>query len=128
MMARHNREGGAMDFKQAIITCLRDKYVDFKGRAGRAEFWWFFLFQVIVMVVIGMVSQTIQSIASLALLLPALGVGARRLHDIGKSGWFQLLWFIPIIGWGILIYWGVQPSGPANDFGAPAEATAPQVE
>jgi uncharacterized membrane protein YhaH (DUF805 family) len=117
-----------MDFKQAVITCLRDKYVDFKGRAGRAEYWWFFLFQVIVMVVIGMVSEMLQGVASLALLLPGLGVGARRLHDIGKSGWFQLLWFIPLIGWGILIYWACQPSGAANEHGAPAEAAAPQIE
>lgn len=117
-----------MDFKQAVITCLRDKYADFKGRAGRAEYWWFFLFQVIVMVILGMVSEMIQGVASLALLLPGLGVGARRLHDIGKSGWFQLLWFIPVIGWGILIYWACQPSGAENEHGAPAEAAAAQIE
>jgi uncharacterized membrane protein YhaH (DUF805 family) len=55
-------------------------------------------------------------------LLPGLAVGARRLHDIGNSGWFQLLWFIPVLGWLVLIYFFVQPSGPANEYGG-AEVT-----
>ena len=49
-------------------------------------------------------------IAALALLLPALAVGARRLHDIGRSGWWQLL-SLTGIGSLVLIYWWVQPSG-----------------
>ena len=89
-----------MDFKQAVIRCLRDKYVDFNGRAGRSEFWWFALF--------------------------CLAVGARRLHDMGKSGWFQLLWLVPVLGWAVLIYWLVQPSAVANEYGeGPAAADAP---
>ena len=106
-----------MDFKQAVLTCLRDKYVDFNGRAGKAEYWWFFLFQIIVMVIASMLGDVVNGLVSLALLLPGLGVGARRLHDIGKSGWFLLLWLIPVIGWAIMIYWAVQDSGPANPYG-----------
>lgn len=106
-----------MDFKQAAITCLRDKYVDFNGRAGKAEFWWFFLFQIVVMVVASFLGDMVSMLVSLGLLLPGLGVGARRLHDIGKTGWLQLIWLIPLIGWAIMIYWLVQPTGPANQYG-----------
>ena len=119
-----------MTYLEAVKTCLT-KYVDFSGRAGRSEFWWFFLFQVVVSVVLGIFSQALQGIAGLVLLLPALGVSARRLHDIGKSGWFLLLWFVPLIGWVVLLYWAVQPSAPgSNAWGsgpaAPAALDAPQ--
>lgn len=108
-----------MDFKTAVITCLK-KYVDFDGRASKAEFWWFFLFQIIVIVVLSMLLSLLGSLASLALLLPALGVGVRRLHDIGKSGWWILIGLIPLIGWLIAIYWAIQPSQPeTNNWGAP---------
>ena len=115
-----------MDIKQAAITCLRDKYVDFNGRAGKEEFWWFFLVQIIIMVVASFLGDVVSGLVSLALLLPGLGVGARRMHDIGKSGWLQLVWLIPLIGWAIMIYWLVQPTGPANQYGeGPYVPTAP---
>jgi uncharacterized membrane protein YhaH (DUF805 family) len=113
-----------MDFKQSVIRCVRDKYADFNGRAGRPEFWWFALacfavgmvFNILGLAIIGM-------LVNLALLLPSLAVGARRMHDIGKSGWFQLLWLIPFLGWAVLIYFLVQPSAPANEYGeGPAAA------
>ena len=104
------------EIQKAVKTCF-NKYVEFKGRADRAEFWWFFLFQFVVLAIIGMVSNTLYVIAALALLLPGLAVGARRLHDIGKSGWFLLIGLIPLIGWLVLIYFFVQPSGPANEYG-----------
>lgn len=118
-----------MDFKQAVIRCLRDKYVDFNGRAGRPEFWWFALFTLGVGLAFSLVGlDMIGALANLALLLPSLAVGARRLHDMGKSGWFQLVWLIPFIGWAIMIYWLVQPSAAANEYGegpaAPADAPA----
>jgi uncharacterized membrane protein YhaH (DUF805 family) len=69
--------------------------------------------------------EMIGMLANLALLLPSLAVGARRLHDMGKSGWFQLVWLIPLIGWAVLIYWLVQPSvaGP-NEYGEAAAQPA----
>ncbi len=107
-----------MDIKTAVITCLT-KYVDFDGRASRSEYWWFFLFQIIAIMVLSVVLSILGTIASLALLLPALAVGVRRLHDIGKSGWWLLIWLIPFIGWLIAIYWAVQPSQTdANNWGA----------
>ena len=106
-----------MNFVQAVQVCLR-KYVDFEGRAARPEFWWFALFQVIVLVVAAMLGRAAYTIAGLALVLPSLGVGARRLHDIGKSGWYLLIHLIPIIGILVLIYFWVQPTQPeGNNYG-----------
>jgi uncharacterized membrane protein YhaH (DUF805 family) len=56
-------------------------------------------------------------------------VAARRLHDIGKSGWWQLLAFIPLIGWLVLLYWYVQPThAGSNPYGdEPKDAAPPEV-
>ena len=105
-----------MDFVQAIKSCL-GQYATFSGRASRPEYWWFFLFQVLVMVATGMLGDVINGLASLALLLPALAVGTRRLHDIGRTGWWQLL-LLTGIGFFVLLYWWVQPTdGAANIYG-----------
>ncbi|NML48464.1 DUF805 domain-containing protein [Ramlibacter sp. G-1-2-2] len=114
-----------MTFIDAVKACF-GKYATFSGRAGKAEFWWFALFQFIVLLVLGMFSNLLYGLASLALLLPALAVGTRRLHDIGKSGWFQLIWLVPFVGWILLIYWLVQPSGPANAYGDGPDAPLPE--
>lgn len=111
-----------MDFKQAVITCLRYKYADFRGRAGKAEFWWFFLFQVVLLLVAGMIHDVVYGVVALLLVLPGLAVGARRLHDVGKSGWFLLLGLIPLVGFLILVYFWIQPSAPANEWGPGPEA------
>jgi uncharacterized membrane protein YhaH (DUF805 family) len=108
-----------MDFKQAVMTALQ-KYVDFSGRATRPEFWWFFLFQIVIFIVTSMIHPILYAIAALGLLLPGLGVGVRRLHDIGKSGWWLLLGFVPIVGL-VLVWWFAQPGVPAgNAYGGPA--------
>ncbi len=108
-----------MTFVQAVQVCLR-KYVDFSGRASRSEFWWFFLFQVVVMLLVALVgSDTLSGLVALVLLLPSLAVGARRLHDVGKSGWLLLVYLIPLIGFLVLIYFWVQPTLPeGNAYGA----------
>jgi len=106
-----------MDFKQSVTTCLK-KYVEFNGRAGRPEFWWFALACVVAGLAVDLVSGLLSVLVNLALLLPSLAVGARRLHDMGKSGWFQLLWFIPVLGWAVMIYFLVQPSVGPNQYGA----------
>lgn len=97
-----------MNFVSAIKSCL-GQYAGFSGRAVRSEFWWFFLFQIIVMVIASFLGDVVSGIVSIALLLPAFAVGARRLHDIGRSGWWQLL-TLTGIGVLLLIYWWVQPS------------------
>ena len=107
-----------MTFVDSVKTCL-NKYADFSGRATRSEFWWFVLFGLIVTVVLSWFSQWLSGLAGLALLVPDLAVGARRLHDYRKSGWFQALLLVPVIGWAILLYWAVQPSDGPNQYGHP---------
>ena len=103
-----------MNFGQAISTCFA-KYATFSGRASRPEFWWFFLFQILVSIAASMLGDVVAGLVSLAVLLPALAVGARRLHDINKSGWWQLI-MLTVIGLLLLIYWWVQPaSGDPSD-------------
>jgi uncharacterized membrane protein YhaH (DUF805 family) len=120
-----------MSFQDAIRTCLQRKYADFHGRARRSEYWFFILFTAIVGVVAGILDAIlglrsgaeyggtgpIQGILQLALLIPTLAVGARRLHDIGRSGWWQLIGLVPIVGWIVLIVFFVQDSQPANQHG-----------
>jgi uncharacterized membrane protein YhaH (DUF805 family) len=87
-----------MDFVEATKTCLR-KYFTFSGRAQRSEYWWFYLFTIIVGIVAAIFDGAIfgwvnadegpiGSLTSLALLIPSLSAGWRRLHDTGRSGWW----------------------------------------
>ena len=109
------------EIQKSVRTCLT-KYADFNGRAARPEFWWFMLAQFVVGVILNMVSPMLGGLFSLAMLAPSLAAGSRRLHDIGKSGWLQLLALIPLVGWAILIYWDAQPGDPAaNQYGPPPE-------
>jgi len=106
-----------MNFLDAVKLCLTQKYVAFEGRAKRPEFWWFFLFQFLVLIVASAIHTAIYAIAMLALLLPGVGVGMRRLHDTGKSGWWLLLGLIPIVGL-VLLYFFAQPGNEgANEYG-----------
>jgi uncharacterized membrane protein YhaH (DUF805 family) len=106
------------EFQNAVKTCF-NKYADFSGRAARPEFWWFFLLQLGVYVVASMVHGLLYIVAVLALLVPSLAVGARRMHDTGKSGWILLLGLIPIVGL-ILLYFAAQPGEPQDNAYGPA--------
>ena len=98
-----------MTIQESVKVCLR-KYADFGGRATRTEFWWWALATVIAGLVLGAVDSSINVLAggyayspfstifSLAILLPNLAVTARRLHDIGKTGWWQLVWLLLGVG------------------------------
>jgi uncharacterized membrane protein YhaH (DUF805 family) len=114
-----------MDFVTAIKTVF-GKYVDFNGRALRSEFWYFQLFMLIVSAVVNAVFEPLGIVVGLAVLLPNLAVGARRLHDTGRSGWWQLLLLLPVIGVIVLIVWWATKGEPGdNRFGpAPVPRTA----
>ena len=100
-----------MTFTESISTCF-SKYSTFDGTASRSEYWWFFLFLVLAGLALSMVSETVAAIFNLATLIPVLAVGARRLHDTDRSGWWQLLYFIPFIGWIAVIVLLAQESKP----------------
>ena len=86
------------------LTVLK-KYVQFSGRARRSEYWYFFLFSTIVSMILAGIDYAIGTrsgdafsgggvlgnIYSVAVLLPSIAVGVRRMHDVGKSGWFLLI-------------------------------------
>lgn len=108
-----------MTFQESIQLCFQ-KYADFNGRAKRPEYWWFALFMFLTSMILGMVSDMLSIVFSVATVLPSLAAGARRLHDTNKSGWFQLLWIIPILGWVAVIYLlAVEGDAGANQYGEP---------
>lgn len=92
-----------MTFQESIKACLSN-YATFSGRATRSEFWWFFLFQILLGTALHFVLPRFgQNLVVFLLILPSLAVGARRLHDIGISGWWQLL-MLTGIGWLPLLF------------------------
>lgn len=119
-----------MSFFEAVAACL-SKYATFSGRASRAEFWWFVLFTLLAAMIINALfapflgQQTGLGLAMIFLvlmLLPSLAVGARRLHDMNASGWWQLL-HISGVGSLILYVWMTLRGTPgANRFGEPVVA------
>lgn len=118
-----------MTFIESIKAVLTN-YAGFTRRASRSEFWWFYLFTVLVSLVFSTLSGgntgsffgIIGTLVSLAILVPSLAVSVRRLHDIGRSGWYLLFAFIPLVGIIILIVWWARKGDDiGNAFGdAPA--------
>ena len=135
-----------MTFTEAVRSCL-SQYAGFQGRAPRSEFWWFSLFTFLLdlaIVIVGgaLVTGTIMgvqsngggvaewyavsapnwllSLAHLVLFLPTLAVTVRRLHDVGRSGWWILIMLVPLFGILLLLFWWVQPSQrEPNAYGPP---------
>ena len=107
------------------------KYVDFSGRARRSEYWYFALFNIIFLIVALVLDNVLGTtvppmpygvfyiIYGLIVLLPGLAVLVRRLHDVGKSGAYILLAFIPLIGaiW-LLVLCVTEGAAGDNEYGA----------
>lgn len=80
-------------------------------RSVRSEYWWFALFNIVALTAISLLGALLHdhgvlyTLASLALFLPALAVGVRRLHDLDRSGWWLLVGFVPVIGTILLLVW-----------------------
>lgn len=104
-----------MTFGDSIKTCFT-KYADFTGRASRSEYWWFVLFIVLASIVLSMVTPLLSGLFSLATLLPSIAAAARRLHDTDKSGWWQLIGLIPLLGWIVIIVLLAQEAKEPNRF------------
>ena len=104
-----------MTFIESIQTCFK-KYAEFDGRASRSEFWWWALFVVLISAAAQAIGDTAATLVGLGTLLPSIAVSARRLHDINRSGWWQLVGFIPVVGWIIVIYWCAQEPVSPNRY------------
>ena len=111
------------------------KYATFSGRAQRAEYWWFYLISTLIIIGLSLIDQAtgtldeetgvglLNSLYSLAILIPSIAVGVRRLHDTGRSGWWLLIGLIPVIGSIVLIVFFVLDSEPGeNAYGANPKA------
>lgn len=129
-----------MSFTDAIRTCL-GKYATFDGRATRSEFWFFYLFTLVVgfigyipLIVFGIIGSADNAIGTLfrllailwwivwivliiALYIPFLAVGCRRLHDRGQSGWLQLLLLVPCGGIVLIVFWAMEGTPTDNAYG-----------
>ena len=106
------------------LKVVRDNYANFNGRASRQEYWMFFLFNMIFAIVIMGIDIILglwflNIIYSLVVMIPGIAVGIRRLHDVGKSGWFLLISLIPLVGVIWLIVLLASKSNPGeNQYGA----------
>lgn len=120
-----------MGFAQAVSSALSN-YINFSGRAARPQYWYFILFLILGGIVTAIFDVLVLGakefgptniIFSLATFIPSLAVGVRRLHDIGRTGWWLLIAFVPIVGVILLIVWACQQGeAGSNQYGPPATA------
>ena len=126
-----------MDFNEIIanfMDVVKNKYVQFTGRAGRKEYWLFYLVNIALYLlfiiltsifgngVLTMIISVIYTLFGLAILLPGIAVCVRRLHDVGKGGGWAFIAFVPIVGVFILLYFMIIKGEPnPNRFGPPVE-------
>ena len=109
-----------MSFVDAIKSVF-SQYANFSGRARRSEYWYYVLCYAIISIVVNLLSQAssvfaiIGTVVGLALICPTVAVEIRRLHDIGKSGWYLLFNLIPLVGAIILIVWFCKDSEPGDN-------------
>ena len=106
-------------------------YVGFSGRSRRSEYWYFTVFYLVIAIVlsvldgilfggsaVGKGTPVLSGLFMLAMLLPSIAVGIRRLHDTDRSGWWLLMGLVPLVGVIVLIVFFVQDSKPGdNRFG-----------
>jgi uncharacterized membrane protein YhaH (DUF805 family) len=115
---------------QYYLACWQ-KCLDFRGRSRRAEFWYFVLCNIIVSLILQAIDRALglyqddkktgvlQGIYDFAIILPSLAVGVRRLHDIGKSGWWYAINLVPCLGWIAFIIFAAQEGEPQSNAWGP---------
>lgn len=110
------------------IDVLKTKYALFKGRARRQEFWMFTLVSFIIAVVLNIIDAVVGTMVlgllyNLAVLLPSIGLGIRRLHDTNRTGWWLLIGLIPLVGFIVLIvFFATEGDKGDNQYGADPKA------
>lgn len=91
-----------MTFQDSIKVCFT-KYAEFSGTASRSEYWWFILFLFIAGIVLSAIGPIVSGLFTLGTLVPSISAATRRLHDTQRSGWWQLLVLVPVLGWIVLV-------------------------
>ena len=95
------------------------KYAVFSGRASRSEFWYHFLFLAVGGVITSLIHPILYLVFALGLMIPSISVLVRRLHDIGKSGWFYWIILIPFVGAILMLVWVCKKGTEGeNDYGS----------
>jgi uncharacterized membrane protein YhaH (DUF805 family) len=116
-------------FVEAIKSGF-DHYVNFRGRASRPAYWWWFLFAILVAIAASLIDLAagsfgvVTAVADLALLLPGLSVAIRRLHDTDHSGWWILIGLIPLVGFIVLLIFYLREGDAADNQYGPAPVAA----
>ncbi len=106
-------------------------YAGFTGRARRTEYWMFFLINLVIVVVLDLLGMAVRAIAllagiyGLAVLIPSIAVGVRRLHDTGRSGWWLLIGLIPVVGTIILLVFMATEGQPGDNEHGPNPKQVP---
>ncbi|BDR15545.1 aminopeptidase [Vibrio sp. STUT-A11] len=114
-----------MDWYLAVLK----KYAVFNGRARRKEYWMFFLFNLLITIVLEIIdgilgTALIGAVYGLAVLIPSIAVTVRRLHDIGRTGWWALIGLIPILGLIVLIIFAATEGNRGrNEYGSDPKET-----
>ena len=112
------------------LDVLKKRYAQFTGRAHREEYWMFVLINILISIGVGIIAAIIhlpvlQMLYAVAVLIPGIAVGIRRLHDTNRSGWWLLISLVPVIGLIVLIVFLVQESDPGdNQYGPNPSAVA----
>jgi len=126
-----NTQDPARADANTFVGALKDgfaRYVDFGTRSTRSQFWWWALWSIVIGIIASIIDAIIgfgdsgpaNLLTSLALLLPSIAVAIRRLHDIGRTGWWYLFVFLPVIGWILLIvFFCTKTQENANQWGVP---------
>ena len=108
-----------MSFGDSIKYCLTN-YANFKGRASRSEYWFFYLFAALAYFVAALIAPVVYFLVILALFIPSIAALTRRLHDTGRPGSTALFLFIPIIGAILVLVWlCTEGDKTPNKFGLP---------
>ena len=141
-------------FRDAVLYGFRGIFT-FKGRATRAEYWWWILFMMVAIPLalifiyiarelilavlpeegvlsflwygLSIIFSLLYFLLQIMYFVGHIAVSARRLHDINKSGWWQLLWYVPVIGWIILIIWGTRQGNNGNNQHGSDPRTTPRA-
>jgi len=102
-----------MNFTDSVKTCFV-KYAEFNGRASRSEYWWFALAIAIGSAILSAIAPAAYGILVLGTLVPSIAAATRRLHDTNRSGWWQLIVLVPVVGFIVLLVFLTQESRPAG--------------
>jgi len=114
------------EYKKDYFISVLKKYADFTGRARRKEYWMFILIYIVIQIVFAILGlDVISMIIGLGLLVPSLSISARRLHYTRRTGWWQLIYLVPLIGFIVMIVFLTQDSHDENNYGVNPKSGVP---